>query len=280
MRTLVPFRWFGGKARKVHFILPHFPPHYTYVEPFGGAAALLLAKPPSPVEVYNDLDEGLVTFFRVLRNPNQFRELARLLRLTPYSREEYQQAARTLRETSWTDDVSRAWCFFIAAQQSFSGVLFGGWSRSVKTSRRGMAKCTSDWHTAISRLTLVRHRLAQVQIEHSDFRQIISAFDTPDTLFYCDPPYVTGTRKGGKYLLEMSDNDHRDLVRLLLQIKGKALVSGYAHPIYTPLEEGGWRRVDFPARCQVAGRTRASAKALTSQARTESLWISPNCEEE
>jgi len=143
-----------------------------------------------------------------------------------------------------------------------------------------MAKDTADWHAAISRLTLVRRRLAQVQVEHSDFRQIISTLDTPDTLFYCDPPYVTGTRKGGKYLLEMSDDDHRDLVRLLLQIKGKALVSGYSHPIYVPLEEGGWRRIDFSALCQVGGRTRADARVLTSQGRTESLWISPNCEEE
>lgn len=84
-----PISWFGGKYYLAHKIIKLFPPHSIYVEPFGGAAHVLFAKEPSPVEVYNDIDSGLVNFFRVLRDPKSFGELALLCSLTPYSREEY-----------------------------------------------------------------------------------------------------------------------------------------------------------------------------------------------
>lgn len=84
-----PITWFGGKGMMASKILPYFPEHHTYAEPFGGGASMLFAKPPSPVEVYNDMDSGLVNFFRVLRDPEAFERFHHLAALTPYSREEY-----------------------------------------------------------------------------------------------------------------------------------------------------------------------------------------------
>lgn len=82
----------------VKHLLNFVPPHYIYVEPFGGAAWLLFAKPPSPVEVYNDIDSGLVNFYRVLRDPEKFKEFYRLVSLTPYSREEFYYCMSTWKE--------------------------------------------------------------------------------------------------------------------------------------------------------------------------------------
>lgn len=90
MSALLP--WFGGKVKTADWIRSHFPTHHTYVEPFGGAMAVLLAKPPSPVEVYNDVDQELVNFWRVVRDPATFEQLRHRIALTPYARGEWRWA--------------------------------------------------------------------------------------------------------------------------------------------------------------------------------------------
>lgn len=260
--------WYGGKGQIAHLLLPFFPPHHTYCEPFGGGATMLLAKGPSPVEVYNDLDSGLVNFFRVLRDPERFERFHRMVSCTPYSREEHELARSTLEEG---DEVERAWKWFVVARQSFSGLMDGGWSYSRGQSRRGQAMMTSGWMSAIDRLPEVHERLMRVQIEHRDFEQVIRAYDTEDTLFYCDPPYVLSTRRGAGYRHEMSDADHVRLVECLLGVSGKVLLSGYQHEIYAPLQEAGWVRKDFGVRCRVLSR---------SSGRVESLYLSPNAEQQ
>src|SRR5690606_16389589 len=118
--------------------IPHFPPHHTYVEPFGGAANVLLNKPPSPVEVYNDIDSNLVTIFRVLRDHPD--ELRRALELTPYSREEY---VRCLGPLYGLDYVEKARRLIVRYRQTFRGIgqkaTPGQWGYSVTQSARGMA---------------------------------------------------------------------------------------------------------------------------------------------
>jgi len=260
-------------------LLSLFPPHRIYVEPFGGGASLLFAKPPSPVEVYNDADSGLVNLFRVLRDPDKFVELQRLIELTPYSREEYKYCQATWQDCA--DEVERAHRFYVVARQSMSGWVGMSWSLSVTASNRGMAKSCSAWLSAIDRLPQIHQRLMQVQIEHGDFRRIFSTYDTLDTLFYCDPPYISSTRRSGGYACEMGDNDHRDLVSILLHIAGKAVLSGYDHPIYEPLTENGWRRLEFKTACHAAVCSRNSGlrgpgAALARQPRTEVVWISPS----
>jgi DNA adenine methylase len=125
----------------------------------------------------------------------------------------------------------------------------------------------------------------RVQIENRDFREILKLYDTPDTLFYLDPPYVLETRRDPdtKYTYEMTLDDHKDLVQLLLQIQGKAVLSGYQHEVYTPLEQSGWVRHDFLTGCHAAGRTRATGilgegAALKKQPRVESVWVSPKAQ--
>jgi len=128
-------------------------------------------------------------------------------------------------------------------------------------------------------------RMMKVQIECLDFRKIYETYNTPETLFYTDPPYVLETFKNQpffKYML--SNEDHEALVEALLKLKGMAIVSGYYHEIYKPLEEAGWKRHDFKTVSHVAGRTRASGiKGLGSAhkkvPRTECVWICPKTQE-
>ena len=272
-----PIQWFGGKGKMIRKILPLFPPHHTYVEPFGGAASLLFAKPPSPVEVYNDLDSSLVHFFRTLRDPEQFNQFHRLVSSTPYAREEYNYCRDTWSEC---DDVERAYRWFVVARMSFSGRFGAGWRSIVTASRRGMASTCSAWLSIVDLLPQIHARLMRVQIEHSDWRIVLDRYDTPETLFYLDPPYVSETRRSGGYAHEMTLEDHQDLVDVLLQLRGKVILSGYAHQVYDSLETSGWQRHDWQTVCSAAGRTRATGiqgegAALAMQARTETAWVSP-----
>ena len=275
-----PIVWFGGKGNMVAKLLKLIPSHHTYVEVFGGGASLLFAKKPSLVEVYNDIDSGLVNFFRVLRDPAKFERFYRLVCLTPYSREEYYYCRDTWETCE--DEVERAYRWYIVARMSFGGQFGGGWGFAITEGVRGISKQCSSWLSIIEMLPQIHQRIMMVQIEHRDFRDIINLYDTKDTLFYVDSPYVPETRRGGEYEHEMSIEDHKDLVNLLLQVKGKVLLSGYNHPVYQPLEQSGWERHDYETACSAVGRTRATGllgrgACIKNQMRTESVWVSPNC---
>lgn len=268
-----PVIWFGGKGMLVKKLIPYIPKHRTYVEPFGGGASLLFAKEPSEVEVYNDIHSGVVNLFRVIRD--NFDEFYRKVSMTPYSREEFYYC-----RDNWINcenDIDKAYMFFVKMRQSFSG-----------TGRSWCFRVTSkylNWLSTIDMLPEIHQRLMHVYIEHKDFRDIIKTYDTPETFFYLDPPYIKSTRKNGKYDYETSDKDHHDLVDMLLNIKGKAMLSGYRNPIYNTLEEAGWQRIDIETVCNAAGRTRytkilGEGAAKEKQKRVESLWLSYNNKED
>jgi DNA adenine methylase len=278
-----PINWFGGKGNMVSKLLKFIPSHRIYVEVFGGGASLLFAKKPSPVEVYNDIDSGLVNFFRVLRDKDKFQRFYEKVYLTPYSREEFYYCKATWEDCE--DEVERAYRWFVVARMSFSGKFGHSWSFNVTASGRGMAKKCSTWLGVIEELPLFHERFMTVQIEHKDFRDLIKTYDTKDTFFYLDPPYVPETRKDGKYKHEMTEKDHEDLVEILLTIKGKAMLSGYINRIYKRLEDEGWIRHDFETACHAVGRTRqtgilGNSKAIEKHKRIESIWLSPNCLDE
>lgn len=278
-----PITYFGGKGNFVKKLLPLLPPHHIYCEVFGGGAALLFAKEPSPVEVYNDIDGDLVNFFRVLRDPEKFQQFLLKVQLTPYSREEFNFCRETYRDC--TDPVERAYRWYIVARQCFSGdVRSSAWAYSVRASDRGMSSHTNKYLAAIERLPEFHMRVMRVQIEHDDFRKVIARYDTSDTLFYLDPPYVPETRKGGTYKHEMSLEDHADLVQQILRVRGMVILSGYRHAVYEPLERAGWGRRDYETACYVSGRTRktnilGAGAAKAKQPRVESVWISPRVQE-
>ena len=274
-----PIPWFGGKGKFVNKLLPCIPSHKIYCEVFGGGASLLFAKFPSQNEIYNDIDGRLINFYRILRDPIKFKKLYKLLQLTPYSREEHNYCRNNYDQEN--DDIIKAYMFFIMVRQCFSGNINTAWSYAITRSRNGMNGEVSNWLSIIKLLPQIHKRLIRVSIENDDFRKILWRYDTPNTFFYLDPPYVMNTRKSGGYKYEMANNDHQELIEILLDIKGKVLLSGYNSNMYIPLEAAGWIRKDYQTVCHAAGRTRfnkilGKGSATKLQPRTESLWMNYN----
>lgn len=242
-----PINWFGGKYYMANKIIDLFSEHKTYVEVFGGAGHVLFKKNPSPIEVYNDINENLVDFFRVLRDKEKSEELRIQLELTPHSRSEFTECYNSWNDKN-IDQIEKVRRWYVTLMQCFSK-SFGnsGWSYSKTISNRGMSQSTSQWLGKIERdIPTTVERLRTVQIDNLSFEEIIPKYDNPETLFYLDPPYIHNTRKMNyTYEFEMEDDLHKKLVKILLKIKGKAILSGYENEIYKTLEENGWKKISI-----------------------------------
>ncbi len=255
-------RYPGGKYLIADWVIRYFPPHNLYVEPFAGAASVLLAKPRSNGEIYNDLDGDVVNVFRVLRDVDQAKQLERLLRLTPFALDEY----KACWEAS-DDPIEKARRMIF---RSFAGIgsdsLFrANGFRYSKHNKSGVvpAQAWAKYPDVISEFT---KRLQGVIINNLDAIEIIKKYDGPETLFYLDPPYLSSTRAGAsiRYSNELdTDIQHRELSKLLLSIKGKVVLSGYDSDLYLELYKG-W------------SKQKKTAKAHQGAVRTECLWLSPN----
>lgn len=262
-----PITYFGSKSNLARHITKHFPLHHTYVDVFGGSGAVLLAKPSSRVDVYNDINDKLHALFNALRDPEKSKLLIDKLYYTPYSRAEFTRCKASI--DAETDEVEIARQMFVLHRQSHSGEG-KSWSYCVEASSSGYSCSVRKYHAGIDRLSMIASKLRRTQLENLPWEQVIERYDRPDTLFYLDPPYVPCTRSGGGYKHEMSRADHARLVDKLLTIKGKAVLSGYPNDIYLTLEDSGWQRID------ITTTSRASNKR---DARTECLWISPNAKQ-
>lgn len=263
-----PFPYYGGKIRLAGWITDLLPAHHTYVEPFAGSAAVLWAKRPSSVEVLNDIDQNVTTFFRTLRDRET--DLTRALRLTPYARAEYADADLS----SDMDDLERARRFFIRATQGFNAAGTGRWAGWSNGFRNGS---TCDAHTVantVDQLHQLAERLRRVVIESRDASDVIAAYDTPDAVIYLDPPYLASTRRGldrqrpKDYAHDTSsEDDHRRYATAAHACVGTVLVSGYASPLYDDLY-GDWHRVTREVTVSSAARSgRSTSGAL------EVVWM-------
>jgi DNA adenine methylase len=263
-------RYHGAKFRLAPWVLQHFPPHTCYVESFGGAAGVLMQKPRSYAEVYNDLDGGIVNLFRMLQDPATRAALIERLVLTPYSRAEF--------ELSWepaTDLIERARRTIIRAQMGFgsAGATKGVTGFRIDTKRKyGTAQ--SLWAEYPDSLAAVGQRLSGVLIENRPAIEVITAHDAATTLHYVDPPYVHDTRYKGAstgryYRHEMDDEEHNKLLGVLLELEGMVVLSGYRSELYRDLL-ADWSCHSTSARIS-AGRGTAS--------RTECIWLNPACAE-
>jgi DNA adenine methylase len=224
---VIPFGWYGGKYSHLEWLLPLLPTCHHYCEPFAGSGAVLLNREPSLVETYNDLDGEVVHFFRVLRDEGE--ALVRAIGLTPFSREEFSIAcALDPKVTS----LERARRFYVRARQVRTGLAqtasLGRWANCKNTSRAGMSGVVSRWLGAVEDLPIIAQRLLRVQIENRPAIQVIRLYDAPDTLFYCDPPYVHRTRGDSRaYGHEMTDGQHEELAKALNDVAGKVAFSNY-----------------------------------------------------
>lgn len=264
-------RWHGGKWLLAPWIIGHFPKHHTYVEPFGGAASVLLRKRRTYAEVYNDLDNEVVDLFRVLRDPSSAKRLEEMLRLTPFARGEFRSAYEP------TDDVIERSRRLIV--RSFMGFGSNAHASAEKGHRSTGFRASSsrsgttpahDWRNYPDALLALVERLKAVVIESRPAIEVMAQHDRSDTLHYVDPPYMHETRaQGNKYDLgwrmyryELTDDQHAELLEYLRTVKGMVVLSGYPSPLYEDMLSD-WMRVE------------RRALADGARERTEVLWINP-----
>lgn len=226
-KKLIAFGWYGGKFSHLDWLLPLLPDCHHYCEPFAGSGAILLNRNSSPVETYNDIDGEVVNFFRVLREEKE--RLIEMISLTPFSREEFAIACEL--DPNITQ-IERARRFYVRARQVRTGLAqtasLGRWANCKNTSRAGMSGVVSRWLGGVDKLDDIAERLLRVQIENRSAIAVVELYDSPDTLFYCDPPYIHETRGDSKaYGFEMSDAEHEDLAKVLNKAQGKVAISNY-----------------------------------------------------
>lgn len=268
-KTSIIYR--GGKSSLTDWILPYFPPHRIFVDCFGGGGAVTFAKGPSEVDVYNDIGD-VSRFFSVLRDQGD--ELYRSLYFAPWSREYFHECFKRKIEIeddsvmSWIDmeDEERlewAHCWYVTLMQSFrheeddNSWLMSKGSNGAENFRR---------HT--DNLPALVKRLKSIVIEHGSYDRVIRGYDSKDTLFYADPPYLPGTwdtEKGG-YRNVMSIKEHEELLRMLIECQGQVIVSGYPSDLYDNFLSG-WKRVSKERMGGIKNSSQVSTK------RTEVLWI-------
>lgn len=254
-------RYYGGKWRIANWVIKHFPAHTCYCEPFGGGASVLLRKEQVAFEVYNDLDKGVCTFFRMLRERPD--ELIRAIELTPYSREEYERAY------DHTDDpLEQARRLFVRSWQGYGGPRhrsMTGWKVQKRSWHSGRADQLSEWQHAKDLWRTVE-RLERVQLENDQALKVIRRFDGPETLFYCDPPYPSETRNARwckiSYQHEITGQDHYHLANVLKKIDGYAVISSYPNAAYDELFVD-WHRAE------------RRANTMNGTSAREVLFVSP-----
>ena len=250
------FPYPGSKANLADRFIAYMPKHQTYAEPFAGTLAVLLAKPRAEFEVVNDFDEEIVNFYRVLRDHPD--KLIELCELSPWSRQEFEDC-RMFRHCHVTDDpIERAREFWLCRTYSINGK---GESFAGADGKGASAQ------TYLARMTAVTDRLKNVLIENMDFSEIFDRFDSPNTVLYCDPPYLGKTRSSHIYNFDMTSvEDHDRFARYCNDAKGALFVSGYPSDEYDEMFPAPkWQYVDF----EVLATTRAHGG---TKAAIERLW--------
>lgn len=249
-------RYFGGKYLLAPWIISHFPKHRIYVEPFGGAASVLLRKEKSYAEIWNDLDDSLFCLFSVLRTKESAEELKRLLILTPYSRREFELA-----HVNHPDPIEKSRRIII---RSFMG--FGADSVTNIKSKTGFRNNSNrsgttpahDWVNYSRHIDFFHERFSSVILENKSAINVMRDHDSTETLHYLDPPYPHDVRRGGRYSYEMTVDEHRELIDFIKTLKGNVILSSYENDLYNSL---GWKKVT------------KDTYADGAKKRTECLWI-------
>jgi DNA adenine methylase len=263
-------RYHGGKWRLASWIIAHFPAHRVYVEAFGGGGSVLLRKPRSYAEVYNDLDDEVVNLFYVLRDPTLRARLVESVGFTPFARQEFDDSYKI------TDDPAEsARRMVVLSHMGFGTAAMRARKKGIgqrtgfraNTTRSGTTPA-HDWRGMPGVLAAVGERMTGVVIEHRPAAQVIETHDGPGTLHYVDPPYPHDTRADSSrwnYRHEMSDDDHRTLAATLHALSGMVVLSGYACALYDNELFADWHRVQ------------KATHADGARNRTEVLWLNPAC---
>ena len=263
-----PLVWYGGKTTLLSHIIPLIPPHTRYIEACCGGMALLIAKKPSKIEVANDKNRLIYTFWRVLRDPGTGAQLRDALYYTEYGREQYELCQSTWRTAQNLGDVEWVRRWFVATQQSFTH------EETRDSAWRGEYPGRSEasvWANKIDRLAQVAHRLRKVALECMDAAELIPQWNDPENLIFIDPPYSHNTRtEGNNYDHEMMPEQHQHLLELANSTEAQVILTGYSSPMYEQaLREPMWQRVQVERPSQIHNNEQAESVGT----RTEVIWV-------
>jgi DNA adenine methylase len=260
-------KWPGGKNYLAEKIIALFPRHIHYVEGFFGSGAVLFKKSPfNCSEVVNDLNEELINFWQVLRDPLRFQTFLRVVQATPFSEKFWIETISNQRNT---DETTKAIAFFIRCRQSMMGGMKSFAPISKSRTRQGMNEQVAAWLTAVEGLPEAHARLKRVLILNRHIIELLRTQDSPDTFFYLDPPYVPDSRvANGMYKHEMTEQDHKNFLNQLTPLRGKWILSGYSTPLYESMLKG-YRRVEV----KIANNMSTED---VKEIKTEVLWMNFN----
>jgi DNA adenine methylase len=263
-KLMAPIKYFGGKNLCFNEILKHFPKdgtYTTYMEPFAGSYGVgLKIENPPPIEIYNDLDKNVYSLYKVLSNPELFKQFKERCDFAPYN-EDLRKEFKGLLKTDNLSLIDRAFYFFYVNRTSHNGI--GGFSKNTYI-RRNMSKSVSDFLSSIDRLPEIHNRLSKVIVTNSDGIELIKKYDDPKVMIYCDVPYEQSTRGSARYNVDMDRQGHIDFLDAVIESKSKILISGYDCDLYDKLTENGFEKIQFEVKT-ITGN-------FTPKVKIETLW--------
>ena len=261
-----PIKTHGGKYYLSNWIIEHFPEGYedmVYCEPFCAGASVFLNKKPSMEEVISDIDTGVISVFKSLRDEPQ--EFITRIKRTRYTERAFKMA-QNRSEKPFDDYIDHAVNEYVLRRMSRGGLKRAfAWSERTRGGKPGDLNA---WDTMIESLPLIAERIKNTNILSENFVQIIKVWDEDETFFYLDPPYLHSTRSEGAtnaYEHELTVEDHISMLLLANNARGKVIISGYASPLYNRhLKE--WN-------CKKKSVANHSGQSKTKERRTECIWM-------
>lgn len=261
-----PVKTHGGKHYLKNFIIENFPENYEeliYCEPLCGGASVLLNKNKSKQEIISDLDKGLISIFKALRDePQEFIERIKKIKYT----EKSFNLAKEAEDGEFEDYIALAVNEYTLRRMSRGGMRKSfAWS---ERQRGGKPGDVNAWETMTEELVNISERVKDAIILNENFFDLFKIWDEEDTLWYIDPPYLPSTRNESAvsvYKYEMTVEDHINLLQVIKNCRGKIVLSGYSSPVYNRALKG-WK-------CKKKDVPNNSSQTKTKDRRLECIWM-------
>ena len=238
-----PITYYGGKQRLADKIVSLMPEHRIYCEPYFGGGAVFFAKPKSYLEAINDINDNLINFWKQLRD--NYPQLHKMINAYLHSESEHIRCKQIYYNPTEYSEIERAYAFWVVTNFSVNATIHGGWKWDNGASRSHIG--ITSRHKKERFVQELSDRLSDVQISCRDALKCISNRDTPDTLFYLDPPYLNADQK---HYSGFKEEDMIQLLDVLTNLKGKFILSGYhAEILDTYIKKCGWQVMEIQVNC-------------------------------
>ena len=218
-----PISYYGGKQTMLKYIRPLIPPHNLYCEPFAGGAPVFFDKDPVRINVINDLNSELINFYKVV--VSHMNKLKKEISQTLHSRKQHSHALYIYNNPTFFNEIQRAWAVWVLSKESFSSILNAAFSVSKTQSKKPLKVQNAKLIFENNLQSL----LEQATIECDDAFKIINRYDTPDSLFFLDPPYVGCNM--GHYANMFNEQSLNQLLVLCSELKGKFILTMYPNQL-------------------------------------------------